>query len=272
MAEFRFGDNWGTFVEEYFTEDRVNEAKKSLSSFYGISDFDGKSFVDIGCGSGLFSYAAYELGADEIVSFDIDSEVVKATEQVRDFADSPTHWTVKQGNILDEEFVDELGEFDLAYSWGVLHHTGSMFEAIKNSLDLVAPGGHYYLAVANEGSKAGLSSETWEKIKHAYNQSPGIGKRILELWYICGFVVCYTINGENPVEKIRNYDERRGMAFYPDVKDWLGAVPFEYAPPEEIISFVTGGRNFTLERVRTAIERENTSGTGCNEYLFRKTV
>jgi 2-polyprenyl-6-hydroxyphenyl methylase/3-demethylubiquinone-9 3-methyltransferase len=272
MPQFRFGDNWSEFIDEYFTEDRVAESRESLTEFYGISDFDGKSFLDIGSGSGIFSYAAYQLGADEIVSFDIDPEVVETTKKVRGYADNPNHWEVKQGNILDEDFVTSLSEFDLIYSWGVLHHTGGMFDAIENSLEIVAPNGLYYLAVANDGAKAGLSSETWEKIKRIYNKSPDIGKRLLELWYICGFIANYAVNGENPIRKMRNYQVRRGMAFYPDVKDWLGATPFEFAPPDEVINLVTDVRAFALKKLRTAEERENTSGTGCNEYLFERTA
>jgi len=269
MSEFQFGDNWAEYVDNYFTEERIEQARKSLTDFYGIDDFEGKKFVDVGSGSGIFSYCAYQLGAEEIVSFDIDENVVETTRKVREHADNPSNWSVRQGNILDAEFVAELGQYDLVYSWGVLHHTGSMFDAIENTLSLVAPQGLFYLAVANEGSKAGISSERWAKIKRTYNKSPEVGKRLLEIWYICGFVANYAINGQNPIGKIRNYEERRGMAFYPDVKDWLGATPFALAEPDEVIEFVTEDRNFTLERLRTVKERENTSGTGCNEYLFR---
>jgi 2-polyprenyl-6-hydroxyphenyl methylase/3-demethylubiquinone-9 3-methyltransferase len=145
-----------------------------------------------------------------------------------------------------------------------------MFDAIENTLSLVAPQGVFYLAVANEGSKAGISSGNWAKIKRTYNKSPRIGKRLLEIWYICGFILNYAVKGQNPISKIRNYEERRGMAFYPDVKDWLGATPFEFAEPEEVIEFVTEDGDFTLKRLRTVEERENTSGTGCNEYLFTR--
>lgn len=270
MTKFRFGDNWAEYIENYFSEDRVGQARQSLTEFYGVADFEGKTFVDIGCGSGIFSYAAYQLDAVEILSFDIDDDVIDTTERVRDYAGNPPNWTVKQGDILDAEFVSNLSEFDLVYSWGVLHHTGSMEEAIKNALNLVAPEGLFYLAVANDGSKAGISSETWAKIKQLYNRSPSVGKRLLELWYISGFILNYAVKWENPITKIRHYEERRGMAFYPDVKDWLGAIPFEFAPPEEVIDLVTDEREFSVERLRTTSERANTSGTGCNEYLFRR--
>lgn len=272
MAEFRFHDNWREFVEKYFSEERVTEAKHSLTEFYGVDDFRRRSFLDIGCGSGLFSFAAYELGAEEIISFDVNPGVAEATREVRAHAGNPDRWTVKTGDILDEAFVEELGAFDLVYSWGVLHHTGAMFDAIENSLDCVAPGGRYYLAVANDGSKAGLSSAKWATVKRVYNSSPTPIKRLLEAGYIGGFIAHCVVNGENPVRKIREFRKRRGMAFYPDVKDWLGATPFEFARPNEVIHMVTEGTDFHLKRLRRAPDRVDTSGTGCNEFLFERQV
>ena len=35
-----------------------------------------------------------------------------------------TNWTIEQGSVLDDRYVERLGFFDVVYSWGVLHHTG----------------------------------------------------------------------------------------------------------------------------------------------------
>lgn len=270
MARFSFGHNWSAFVANHLTDERLARAEDSLTDFFGFSDFSGLTFVDVGCGSGIFSYAAHNLGADEVVSFDVDTDVVAAAERVRSHAGEPRNWTVSRGDVLDDAFVSGLGTFDLVYSWGVLHNTGDMYGAIENTIQLVAPNGRFYLAVPNDGSKAGLSAETWVKIMHVYNRAPDIGKRLIEAWYVLGFLVTNALRGENPIEKIRNYEERRGMAFYPDVRDWLGAIPYEYAGEEAVIEFVTERSDLSLERLRTAEERENTSGTGCNEFLFRR--
>ena len=70
---FSFGKNWENFLRT-LTDQKVREAEKSLLEFLGSpKKINGKSFVDIGCGSGLFSLAAYNLGAAHVTSVDVDS-------------------------------------------------------------------------------------------------------------------------------------------------------------------------------------------------------
>jgi 2-polyprenyl-6-hydroxyphenyl methylase/3-demethylubiquinone-9 3-methyltransferase len=49
---------------------------------------------------------------------------------------------VAEGSVLDEEYVAGLGGFDVVYSWGVLHHTGSMWRqsTLPNEQLLLAAG------------------------------------------------------------------------------------------------------------------------------------
>ena len=67
---FVFGKNGASFLE-YLNGDRIAEAEKSSLSMLGLGNLQGKIFLDIGCGCGLFSLAAYRLGA-AIASFDYD--------------------------------------------------------------------------------------------------------------------------------------------------------------------------------------------------------
>ena len=49
---FKFGENWASFSRQ-LDEARIEDAMRSLNSLFGEGTLRGKSFVDIGCGSGL---------------------------------------------------------------------------------------------------------------------------------------------------------------------------------------------------------------------------
>src|SRR5215213_8744027 len=132
MAEtrFSFGKNWSDYVNESLDEERIAIAVVALQELLNLDNLRGQTFLDIGSGSGLHSLAAYRLGADEVISFDYDPDSVRTTEQLRAEAGSPTNWQVLQGSILDEAVVEKY-HASIVYSWGVLHHTGAMWQAIR---------------------------------------------------------------------------------------------------------------------------------------------
>ncbi len=60
---FSFGKNWENFIRLNFSEERVAVAKKHLLTFLEMEDLTGQYFLDIGCGSGLNSLAAFKSNA-----------------------------------------------------------------------------------------------------------------------------------------------------------------------------------------------------------------
>lgn len=140
-----FGKNWMDFVCKSADDERVEIAKKHLLAFLGRDDLRGLDFLDIGCGSGIHSLAAYRAGARKIHGFDCDIDSVGATEIMRHRASSPGNWSVERGDILDDRYVDGLGRWTLVYSWGVLHHTGDVWRAVDNAARTVADGGLLYI-------------------------------------------------------------------------------------------------------------------------------
>lgn len=137
---FKFGDNWQRFLT-VLDEDRIIIAEKSLQKMLGVENLQGKTFLDAGSGSGLFSLVARRLGA-MVHSFDYDPQSVACTAELkrRYFTDDP-QWVVEEGSVLDEEYLGQLGQFDVVYSWGVLHHTGAMWQALENVAPMVDGGG-----------------------------------------------------------------------------------------------------------------------------------
>lgn len=79
---------------------------------------------------------------------------------------------------MDPEYLHSLGTFDVVYSWGVLHHTGSMWQALGNMTQLARPGGQLVVAIYND---QGTASRRWTAVQHTYNRLPA-ALRFLVLW------------------------------------------------------------------------------------------
>lgn len=260
---FSFGKNWQNFLKSV-NKDRLRNAELSLTEFLGCKDLKNKTFLDIGCGSGIFSYAAFALGAKRVVSFDFDPFSVECCKYFHKKANNPKNWEVYPGSILDKNFISKLGKFDIVYSWGVLHHTGDLWNAIKNSAKLVKEKGYYYIAIYNKvGGTVG--SEFWLNVKKNYNASPLIIKRLLESGYIMTWFMAHLVRFENPVKNIKNRKSLRGMNWRVDINDWLGGYPYEFATVEEIFKFMKlNFPDFQLINIKT------TNWVGNNTFLFKK--
>jgi 2-polyprenyl-6-hydroxyphenyl methylase/3-demethylubiquinone-9 3-methyltransferase len=260
---FSFGKNWQRFIKG-FNDERAKRAEESITEFLGKEKIQGKTFLDIGCGSGLFSYAAYNLGAKKVVSFDADPFSVKCCRYVHKMAKSPRNWEIYEGSVLDKDFLSKLGRFDIVYSWGVLHHTGDMWNAIRNSARLVAGNGLYYIAIYNEVGGP-IGSRFWLKVKKLYNSSPGPGKYAMELAYMWANMGIMIARMKNPISGIKGYKADRGMSWKTDIIDWLGGYPYEFATPVEIIEFMKSNfPDFGEINIRT------TNGIGNNWFLFKR--
>ena len=268
---FTFGKNWRLFARRYLNQERIDAAKRSLIGFCdGQNLIDGKTFVDVGCGSGLFSLAAYQLGASRILSFDNDMDSVECCKYLREKEGNPINWRIIQGSILDEDFVSKLEEHDFVYSWGVLHHTGNMREAIKNTLKLVAHKGLLYLAIYNKADTFGIYSDGrfghsrfWVKEKKLYSRLPMPLQDMIDYTVMSILVLLCLLTLRNPIKKIRSHEELRGMAWRTEIKDWLGGYPYEYASIDEIFNFVHK-LGFSLENLKS------NNGLKNNEYLFKR--
>jgi SAM-dependent methyltransferase len=259
---FGFGKNWQDFVDRHYSEERVQIAQNHLLSFLKMPDLSGKRMIDIGCGSGLHSMAALRANVSELFSFDYDPDSVAATRKLHVLLREPPHWRIEQGSILDEEFLSKLGEFDVVYSWGVLHHTGDQWSAIRNAAKLLATSGVFYVALYTSEVFVDPPAEYWLAVKRRYNRSGWAVKRWMEGGYIVRQLAGVVRAGKNPFTFVMHYKTSRGMSFYTDVKDWLGGWPMEFSSVEEVKRFA--GEELGLELINIATGEANT------EYLFRR--
>jgi 2-polyprenyl-3-methyl-5-hydroxy-6-metoxy-1,4-benzoquinol methylase len=263
---YEFGKNWQRFLG-LLNAERIDEAERSLRTMLGVDDLTGTSFLDIGSGSGLFSLAARRLGA-RVRSFDYDPRSVACTRELKQrfFADDP-NWTVEEGSVLDPRYLERLGKFDLVYSWGVLHHTGAMWQALANVTIPVVAGGRLFIAVYNH-------QVYWTRV-HTFLKRAFVGAPWPLNWVVAAPIIAFNVlrgllkdllQLRNPLARYRQYDRARGMSWWHDCLDWIGGYPFETATPEAVFAFFQE-RGFVLERMTTC-----GGGLGCNQFVFRKAV
>lgn len=261
---FAFGENWSRYLA-VLDEERVARAESSLLEMLGVDSLAGKTFLDIGSGSGLFSLAARLLGAT-VVSFDYDPKSVAcALELRRRYFDGDPHWTIHEGSVLDRPFLERLGRFDIVYSWGVLHHTGRMWDALANVVPLVSEGGQLFIALYND---QGRQSRIWWGIKKVYVSLPSFLRWLIVIpSYVPlrGPMLVKGLLKLRPFGVFRDYKGLRGMSHHRDLIDWVGGFPFEVCKPEQVLDFFRP-LGFDLARLKTC-----GGGLGCNQFVLQRT-
>ncbi len=259
---FEFGKNWDSF-SKLIDEESILRAEDRLASFLGSRDLSGRTFLDIGCGSGLHSLAALRFGAKEIVAIDVDPYSVATAGAVLDRFWSNPNKSVRNLSVFDLD-QEQLGEFDVVYAWGVLHHTGNMNRAIEMAAGRVKPGGFFAVALYGKTRYCAM----WKKIKRWYVNALPEQQAKAERIYVRLFGFYLWLRGKRLAVHIANYKNKRGMDFYHDVRDWIGGYPYESISPAELECLLAPAR-FDLVK-KNVRKRSGLFGSGNDEYLYRR--
>lgn len=147
-TQHQFGYEWERFPhivpihEEHF---------KNWIAPFETSGFEGKSFLDAGCGIGRNSYWPLKAGAAKCVAFDFDERTVNvARHNLRAFPQAE----VRLKSIYDLTFENE---FDIVFCVGVMHHLAHPEKAMANLVKALKPGGTLILWVyGKEGNETYL--------------------------------------------------------------------------------------------------------------------
>ena len=259
---FEFGKNWESY-SHLVDEPRIDAAVARMTKMLGTNDLTGKTFLDIGCGSGLHALAALRMGASRVKAVDLDPKSVETAQAVLQRFGYLDRAEVMKQSVFDLDPQRD-GLFDIVYSWGVLHHTGNMKRAIIAASHMVRPGGWFAVALYGKTPYCGM----WTRIKRWYVTAPPERKAFAERLYVRLFGYYLLLRGKSLATHISNYSKKkRGMDFMHDVRDWIGGYPYESIRPRELDRLLHPHR---FARIHATIKRRSgLFGSGCDEYLYR---
>jgi 2-polyprenyl-3-methyl-5-hydroxy-6-metoxy-1,4-benzoquinol methylase len=121
-----------------------------------LAQISGKRVLEIGCGMGLHSEMLAGAGA-KLTSIDLSPTSVKATKARLDLKRLGADVCEMDAEALD--FPSE--EFDLVWSWGVIHHSSRTGRIVREIARVLRPGGQARLMVYNlEGMPAYITLTT----------------------------------------------------------------------------------------------------------------
>lgn len=259
-VRFEFGRNWARFAQGV-GEAEILQAEVGLNRLLPTDDITGMRMLDIGCGSGLHALAALRLGAVFVDAVDLDPASVQTARSLLSLHAPQGAWSVQQASVFD--LADT--QYDIIYSWGVLHHTGDMNRAIAAAARQVKTGGLFAFALYRRTP----ACRFWMFEKRLYAGSGPRLRRHLETAYRMLFRLVFAVRGESYRDYVAGYVSTRGMSFGTDLVDWLGGYPYQSITPHEVAGLMA---QLGFHEVRKFVKKPGIGvlGTGCDEYVYRR--
>lgn len=256
VDRFQFGRNWASY-SRLIGEPEIEEAVAGLARLIPASDLAGKTFLDIGSGSGLHAVAAARMGVTRILAIDLDANSTQTTRDTLGRFGKAVPWSAEVRSVLDMTPGAD-GTFDVVYSWGVLHHTGAMIAAIERAAALVAPSGVFAFALYRRTRLDGF----WVREKRWYINASPTAQQLARGLYTGGYWIASALTG-------RKSRMGRGMEYWHDLHDWMGGYPYESILADEVEALMQG-LGFVRERVFARPRELGLFGSGCDEYVYRR--
>jgi len=263
-SHFAFGKNWASY-SGLIGDERIERAKREIQRLCGDQLFDAR-WLDIGCGSGLHSLAALELGVREATAVDLDENSVATTRALLANRAGGKSWHVERCSVFELE--SRFGsDFDVVYSWGVLHHTGDLNRALRAAARLVRPGGLFCFALYRRTMLCPL----WRIEKRWYSRASERRQRVAQAVFRAVLKAKLRLSGGSFDRYIHDYHHaNRGMDFQHDLHDWLGGYPYESISPAAVHGLMS---TLGLELEREFVQMGSPVGllgSGCDEYTYRR--
>jgi len=135
--------------KEYFEEvtKRKYMVEPHIKEFADFETYRDKYVLEVGCGIGTAAQSFIEHGAI-YYGCDLSDKSIEIAKKRFDVFD--LSGTVFTANI--ETYLSPNTQFDLIYSFGVLHHTPNTEKAIQNIWNMLKPGGEFKLMMYAKNS------------------------------------------------------------------------------------------------------------------------
>ena len=124
-------------------------AEPHILDFAGFHLWRGRRVLEIGCGIGTDAEQFARHGAD-FVGVDISEESLSLSR--KRFEVYGLQGSFHLGSVTDPTFLRGLGQFDLVYSYGVLHHFPGMRDHLRHISTVLPTGGELRFMVYAKNS------------------------------------------------------------------------------------------------------------------------
>ena len=263
-THYEFGANWASFANT-IDEQSIRYAEEGVLKLLTRDELRDQSFLDIGCGSGIHSLAASRLGIGRLLSTDIDPKCIATTKALVARHGISAQHEAKEISVFDVS-PEVYGTWDIVYSWGVLHHTGAMHEAIRRASAMVRPGGLFSFALYRRTTL--VMDKFWTAEKRWYTSASPVARQRADAVFKLLMRFGFFVSRRNYADYVKAYKGVRGADHSHDVSDWMGGYPYEVISPQEVDAVM---QKLGFVHIRSFVNSGiGIFGSGCDEFTYRR--
>jgi len=235
---------WTEYIPEY------KETEKHWELFFSAEEVKGKSVLDAGCGTGIFSIIFAKNGSTKVIGIDISEGSLETARKLKNKFGIHNAEFIKQ-DMLELPFPDE--SFDIVWAWGTVHHTTDPFKAITELIRVLRKNGSLLLAVYTRTRLTFIH----EIIRKTLVRTPKISWKLISkiLAVFLAPVVFFFKKREK---------SRKGEKLEELIMDWYFVPIRHYYVPDEIRTFLEK-KGFVIEKYLPASGRFDST----SNFIFK---
>jgi len=239
-------DKVGNFYDVVWTEylPEYEASENHWKIFYSPQEVQGKSVLDAGCGTGIFSIIFARNRAARVLGIDISEGSLETARSLKKKFNLANADFQKQ-DMLKLPFADET--FDIVWAWGTVHHTTDPLGAVTELNRVLKKGGSLLLAVYTRTKLTFLH----EIIRKTLVRTPK------KCWKVLSKILAFFLWPVVLIFKKRE-KSRKGETLEELIMDWYFVPVRHYYYPQEIQSFLEE-RGFAIEKFLPASGRFNST-------------